>query len=375
MLPSSFNNNNSDNNNNKIDNNNIKTIDNNNINNENKKENTIESEIKEVESNVILENSINEASDSSHIDKKQKVFTKTEKKQSKLNMIKDLIVSNVTKTEELINNFEKQKNDFEKIINYNKEYFTNLLLKKQQSSSIINDIVQIKDNNKTKTNLQNQNENNTNNNVSDISKEINNKLKSQKNPFSKSSSLKSNNDSSITKKEKNEKVKLKNNIKNLNNTNTSNINIENNPSYISNNSRNNTDINTKKVQRTQRNSLKKNLKLHENSLKINLTKNPNYHHKSNSEFSFNKTMNTRNNNLKERKVFSLEKYIQKYLETGTVTRRFDGIKVNYEKGKVKLEYEVGLSANHQVTGSPLLNQRLTESKGDDDSVQSNLVME
>ena len=86
-------------------------------------------------------------------------------------------------------------------------------------------------------------------------------------------------------------------------------------------------------------------------------------------------MSSINNNLKERKVFSLEKYIQKYLETGTVTRRFDGIKVNYEKGKVKLEYEVGLSANHQITGSPLLNQRLTESKGDEDSVQSNLVLE
>ena len=58
-----------------------------------------------------------------------------------------------------------------------------------------------------------------------------------------------------------------------------------------------------------------------------------------------------------------------------MTRRFDGIKVNYDKGKIKLEYEVGLGANHQITGSPLLNQRLTESKGDDDSVQINLVLE
>jgi hypothetical protein len=292
-------------------------------------------------------------------------------------MIKDLIVSNVTKTEELINNFEKQKNDFEKIINFNKEYFNNLILKKYQSQSQNNDIVGINNYNEKIKNFQNPNENKTNNNHNniDISKENNNKLKSQKNTFLKSSSIKSTNDLSNTKKDKNEKIKLKNNNPNSNILNTLNLNIENNPSYISNNSRNNTDLNTKKIGKSQRNSLKKNLKLHENSLKINLTKKPNYHNKSNSEYSFNKNMSSINNNLKERKVFSLEKYIQKYLETGTVTRRFDGIKVNYEKGKVKLEYEVGLSANHQITGSPLLNQRLTESKGDEDSVQSNLVLE
>ncbi len=386
MIPSCFNNNNINNNNNYNDiktenninnnNNDIKTENNNNnnINNEIKKDD-IENENKQVESNVILENSISEASDNSPIDKMQKVFNKTEKKQSKLNMIKDLIVANVTKTEELINNFEKQKNDFEKIINFNKEYFTNLILKKENISSTINDtIVEMKNNNKKKTNLENQNENNTYNNIVDISKKNNNNLKSHKNTFLKSSSLKSNNDSFI-KKEKNEKIKLKNNNKNLNNINTSDYHFENNPSHISNYSRNNSNFNTNKIGQSERNSIKKNLKLHENSLKINLTKKPNYHNKSNSEYSFNKNMSSINNNLKERKVFSLEKYIQKYLETGTVTRRFDGIKVNYEKGKVKLEYEVGLSANHQITGSPLLNQRLTESKGDEDSVQSNLVLE
>ena len=65
---------------------------------------------------------------------------------------------------------------------------------------------------------------------------------------------------------------------------------------------------------------------------------------------------------------SIESCIEKYLETGTVTRKFDGIKVNIINGKVNCEYEVGLNASNKMTGNPLFNQRLKASKGDDDSV-------
>ena len=65
---------------------------------------------------------------------------------------------------------------------------------------------------------------------------------------------------------------------------------------------------------------------------------------------------------------NIEKYIEKYLKTGTVTRKFDGIKVDIKDGKLMYEYEGGLNGIRQTTGNPLINQRLKMSKGDDDSV-------
>ena len=65
---------------------------------------------------------------------------------------------------------------------------------------------------------------------------------------------------------------------------------------------------------------------------------------------------------------NLEDYIEKYLQTGSVTRKFDGIKIDIKDGKLMYEYEGGLNGIRQTTGNPLINQRLKMSKGDDDSV-------
>ena len=62
------------------------------------------------------------------------------------------------------------------------------------------------------------------------------------------------------------------------------------------------------------------------------------------------------------------------METGTVTRKFDGINVNFKNGKLNCEYAGGLNATHKITINPLSNQRLIASKGDDDSVNENSIL-
>ncbi len=66
---------------------------------------------------------------------------------------------------------------------------------------------------------------------------------------------------------------------------------------------------------------------------------------------------------------NLEEYIEKYLQTGSVTRKFDGIKIDIKDGELMYKFEVGLNSMRQTTGNPLINQRLKMSKGDDDYVQ------
>ena len=64
--------------------------------------------------------------------------------------------------------------------------------------------------------------------------------------------------------------------------------------------------------------------------------------------------------------FNLEKSIEKYLQTGTASRRFDGVKVKYNKGSVTCEYATGLNANQYFDQTPLSNQKLKESLGDEE---------
>ena len=88
--------------------------------------------------------------------------------------------------------------------------------------------------------------------------------------------------------------------------------------------------------------------------------------------------NTDNNDLFRtyNKSISIENLIEKYLQTGTVTRKFDGIKVNVKNGKLNCEYEGGLNGFQTITGNPFSNQKLKESKGDDDTVnESSLLKE
>ena len=407
------------------------------------------------------DNEINDNNKNESLQKVQKVFNSTEKKQSKLTMIKDLLIANVTKTEELKKYFKEQKEDFDKIIKLNKDYFTNMIIKKQGISNnnsllknnesskneiknnnekIINsensediklnekDQTLINNNNNSKNNsienydnkkkniiqendinnkhINNENTNNEISNDNNESKEINNnenkkvikeenkKLKSTRNNFLKSPPKKeiknTNNEMPFTKKE-NEIIKLKSNkikenesIEKEISKNISNNNIEekNETSIKSKYLRTNTDHNMKRTsssniqisrknsnKNTSKKTSKKNLKLNEELLNSNSSRNAFLRNKSNSDYlSINKEK-------KQRRVFSLENYIEKYLETGTVTRRFDGIKVNVEHGKIKCIYAGGLNAQHKMTGNPLQNQRLKESKGDDDSVKSSLVAE
>ncbi len=63
----------------------------------------------------------------------------------------------------------------------------------------------------------------------------------------------------------------------------------------------------------------------------------------------------------------LEKSIEKYLETGTASRRFDGIKVNFNNGIINYEYASGLSAKQKLVNTPLQNQKIKELNGDDDT--------
>ena len=431
---------------------NVQTINSNNVIIENNEEDDKEkkNDVQKIDDNKSNNSQISETD----FNKIKKMFTKTEKKQSKLNMIKDLLIVNVTKTEELKKFFKEQKDDFDKIIKLNKDYFTNLILKKdseninsfekeyglsikeinnfkekimnidssedkksnKKDSSFLNDINIYNNNNTTENNdsklntigskiknYENNEENkNKNNNEDDSFYKENNdsnnlinsknlKIKTQKNNFLKSNSKTENkniniNDLYCTNKN-GHMFKLKSNLNNeiLKTENNlekrKSINKENSINLIY--SRNNTD---KNIQRklsnnnklSRNNSMnknkkisKKNLKLEdeENSIIINQpTRNKNLHYKSESVNDSNKKIFDN-----KRRAFSLENYIEKYLESGTVTRRFNGIKINYNHGKVVCEYDSGLNSNDFINVKKLQNLRLMESKGDDDSVKSSLV--
>ena len=111
---------------------NVQTINSNNVIIENNEEDDKEenNDVQKIDDNKSNNSQISETD----FNKIKKMFTKTEKKQSKLNMIKDLLIVNVTKTEELKKFFKEQKDDFDKIIKLNKDYFTNLILKKDSEN-------------------------------------------------------------------------------------------------------------------------------------------------------------------------------------------------------------------------------------------------
>ena len=72
------------------------------------------------------------------------------------------------------------------------------------------------------------------------------------------------------------------------------------------------------------------------------------------------------NNNNKNKIFNIEDYIKNYLETGTASRRFDGIKVDTKNGEVKCDFDSGLSANKVQKINPLHNAKLNPVNGDDD---------
>ena len=74
---------------------------------------------------------ISQKSDNS--DKNQMIFMKTEKKQTKLTLIKDMLVANIRKSEDLRKELFDTKDDFNKIIQFDKDFFTNLILNKEDA--------------------------------------------------------------------------------------------------------------------------------------------------------------------------------------------------------------------------------------------------
>ena len=91
------------------------------------------------------------------------------------------------------------------------------------------------------------------------------------------------------------------------------------------------------------------------------------HKRTNSNSKIYETNNNYfNNNNNNNKIFNIEDYIKNYLETGTASRRFDGIKVDMENGKVKCDFDSGLSANKVQEINPLYNAKLNPVNGDDD---------
>ena len=82
---------------------------------------------------------------------------------------------------------------------------------------------------------------------------------------------------------------------------------------------------------------------------------------NNNNFS-NTNRNRSNYNLKD---ITIEEYMKKYLEIGTATRRFDGIKVKCQKGDVKCEISAGLNAHNKINTNPLGKMHLKSLKGDE----------
>jgi len=75
---------------------------------------------------------------------------------------------------------------------------------------------------------------------------------------------------------------------------------------------------------------------------------------------YNKFTKTKNSN-------DIEEYVKKYLESGSATRRFDGIKVDYENGKLNYRYIIGLGAKNKVEPVPLQLKHIHQLTGDQDS--------
>ena len=97
-----------------------------------------------------------------------------------------------------------------------------------------------------------------------------------------------------------------------------------------------------------------------------------------SEYT-NRKINFENYEKEVCKIFPKEKkiedFINQYLETGTATRRFDGIKVQFDKNKVKCLYASGLNAENKFELIPLQNKHINQIKGDNDSMINELNMD
>ena len=87
----------------------------------------------------------------------------------------------------------------------------------------------------------------------------------------------------------------------------------------------------------------------------------------NSDLNKNVSMdfiNTNMFNLTPQKPVNLETIITDYLETGTATRKFDGIAIKVENNKVRYSYSGGLNANNTIPNIPI-HQQIMSNNGDE----------
>ena len=278
-----------------------------------------------------------------HTFENKKIVDETKENQSLIKMIEQVFVSNIKKNEDLLLEIENIKKDFDKVINYNNNYFSNLILdNNKEFNNNIN-----KENKNEKNNLKVQNLKKSNKKYSEeCNIENENDLdKTPKNEITlKYDNIIKDKETEFKDKEGNKILKIKR-IDKYNNHITNDENNKNNNltrNKISNN------INEKKMKNSFSNLL---------------------FESSNIEFQ-KKKINNRIIPLIENKEDDnhLQKSIEKFLETGTASRRFDGIKVNVNNGIINYEYASGLSANQKIINTPLQNQKIKELLGDDDEV-------
>ena len=365
----------------------------------------------------------------------KKILSETKENHSNLKMIKQIFITNIKKNEDLIQEIENMKKDFDNIINYNSNYFTNLILNKNNNlnNQIYDPNLIIEENESEENTPKNSNRNNkfSIENYNEKNSLINNDNNNNKNENTINNNL-------INKEEK----IISSKIKNLNNTNDR-ILLNSRESYESysdikkNNNeekeKSNTEINdydndlTPKSENIQNytylpqtrqffnkisninkkmniskdndNKILKSIKQDNNIINNNNSNEPsNYtrnseqnsisihtvtgdknHSKAFSNLFYeNSNLNIINKNKKinndkiipllyNKEKNHLEKSIEKYLETGTASRRFDGIKVNFNNGIINYEYASGLSAKQKLENNPLQNQKIKELNGDDDT--------
>ena len=280
-----------------------------------------------------------------HTFENKKIVDETKENQSLIKMIEQVFVSNIKKNEDLLLEIENIKKDFDKVINYNNNYFSNLILdKNKEFNNNIN-----KENKNEKNNLKIQNLKKTNKKYSEeCNIENENDLdKTPKNEITlKYDNVIKDKETEFKDKEGNKILKIKRIDKYNNHINNDENNKNNN--LTRNKISNNNNINEKKMKNSFSNLL---------------------FESSNIEFQ-KKKINNRIIPLIENKEDEnhLQKSIEKFLETGTASRRFDGIKVNVNNGIVNYEYASGLSANQKIINTPLQNQKIKELLGDDDEV-------
>lgn len=251
----------------------------------------------------------------------------TEKKQGKFKMLREIVVSTIKQSEELKQTIEDMKNEIKVNNSLNRKFFFDLIKGNELLLNKDEDIYfdKLFKANNNKSNL------NTNGIVSQTSSDD---VVPKKQMFPKPSSI----------------------IK---------INVQRSDKGIANVIESLNNIKIPSNQHTNGN-----IKPKDCSKKMNYD---NLTPQKKTSIEFNKVHNFNaivNNNIKENipKEGKIEDFINKYMETGTATRRFDGIKIQYENNQIKCKYAGGLNAENKFELIPIQNGHITQIGGDLDSI-------